>query len=366
MSSVPYRTDAKRLLRSISTGLAALLRQRATAGGAPRWEAVVAAIALGCATAFCVLAVPVLENKTDFAPIYWSARALLDGVDPYKAVGPQGTYYQLSWPQLYPLPAILLVLPFAKFSHAVAVALFSGVGAAVLAYAVARDGYRRLPVFLSAALFVAAMLGQWSPVLTAAAMTSTLGFLFVVKPTIGLALFLYRPSMKAVIGAGVLVLISLAVMPTWPFEWLARIREHSPRMIAPVTTFAGPLLLLGALRWKRPEGRLFLALALIPQTLSEYEMLPLFLLAATLPQALTMAALTWFSVQLQFLYVDPGASFHVRHLLMADMNVGLVYLYGLSLLLRRPNEGDSPTLLAAALAALRRVRLAPRVRASEA
>ena len=331
-----------------------------------RRESLIAALALGVAFAFFVAAVPVFEHKTDLAPLYWSARALLDGANPYSAVGPQGTYYQLAWPQVYPLPAILLVLPFVALPHTLAVVLFSGVSAALLAYAVARDGYRRLPLFLSTSLVVATMLGQWSPLLTAAALMPTMGFLLVAKPTIGLALFLYRPSVRAAVGVALLVGVSLAVMPTWPLEWLERIRTHSERMIPPVTTFVGPLLLLGITRWKRPEARLFLALTFIPQTLTEYELLPLFLIAATLPEALVLAALTWLSFQLQLATLEPGVSFHVRHLLMADMNVGLVYVAALIMLLRRPNEGDSPALLAAAWTMIRRLRPIPKVRVSEA
>jgi hypothetical protein len=60
-------------------------------------------------------------------------------------------------------------------------------------------------------------------------------------------------------------------------------------LIIPAALPGGWLLLASLLRWKRPEGRLFSLLAIVPQTFSMYELVSLGLIPRGLRQALILA-----------------------------------------------------------------------------
>lgn len=138
----------------------------------------------------------------------------------------------------------------------------------------------RLIVFYSFPFLMALQQAQWSLPLAGAALVPTFGFLLVGKPTIGLALFAAYPHVTTAIRCALLGLVSLAIFPNWITEW--RLSLHDAKFIAaPLLVFPGPLLLLAALRWKRPEARLLLALTVLPHQPVLYEALLLFLIPAT-------------------------------------------------------------------------------------
>jgi hypothetical protein len=126
-----------------------------------------------------------------------------------------------------------------------------------------------------------------------------------VKPSIGAALWIWRPTRSAVAGAVALLVLSLLIVPGWPAEWLAAL--HRTNHIAPVLKPWGWVLLLAAIRWRTPEGRLLLALACIPQTTSLYESLPLFLVCRRRWDAYLLAVLSHVAALVQSQYYSaPG------------------------------------------------------------
>src|SRR4030095_6354035 len=114
----------------------------------------------------------------DFSWPWRAARVLLEGHNPYHVVQATGPY-PFNVGLFYPLPAAVVALPFAALRPAVAGALFFGLSSALLAFALCRtkSDLAKLPLFLSAPFCMAAVLVQWSPLMTAAAMTSALQFL---------------------------------------------------------------------------------------------------------------------------------------------------------------------------------------------
>ena len=104
-------------------------------------------------------------STSDFEPVWSGARALISGRDPYAVVPTGGTRY----PLYYPLPAVILGLPFGALPFPAARVLWAGLSGAVFLLAALR--YRRgmLTALLSANLLNALVQGQWSPLLTAAA-----------------------------------------------------------------------------------------------------------------------------------------------------------------------------------------------------
>lgn len=321
------------------------VRRTATVAGADearprpsRRARVLAAILIGEICGVLAWAIQ-FGGRTDWAQIWYGARALIDGISPYSVVGP-GRLFEWQFPLLYPLPAIVVGVPFALAPLAVAVGLFAGCSAAILSYAITRDGWSRLLLLLGAPFLLAMLSAQWSMLLTAAALLPPLGFLFVTKPTVGAALWLYKPSRSAVVGGVLFLLASIAVRPSWPREWAATM-SHTGHMVVPLVHAGGPLLLLALLRWRRPEARLLLALACVPQTALLYEMVPLMLIPSTIGESVAFVALS---------YVVFGWWAHLRpydtvaNSVAASvyMVVPLLYLPCLAMVMRRPNEGEMP------------------------
>lgn len=225
--------------------------------------------------------------SSDFFFVWSGARTLLDGGNPY-ATNPAGALNPGDGPVLYPLPALLLVAPLARLPLAVAGGVFFGLSAGALAYLLTRHGYARLPLFMSAPFLVALSLGQWSPLLAAAALEPNLAFAAAAKPNLGVAAWAHRPTVRAIVIGGGAVLASLLVLPSWPLDWLRNVSGR-PEKFVPVLTLLGPVLLLAVLRWRTREARLFLAMACVPQALFFYDQLLLWLIPRTLRQSLLLS-----------------------------------------------------------------------------
>jgi len=219
---------------------------------------------------------------------YWSAtRTLLEGGDPYRVI-PQGLRNPGNDVALYPMPAYLLLVPFAPFPLSIAGGLFMGLSAGLAAWGIARTGIARLPVFLSASFFLALSLGQWTPLLVAAALIPALAPVIVAKPTLGAAVWAARPSLRTLIIAALIVLLSLVIMPAWPREWLTNISGREEKFV-PLLRPGGFLLVLALLAWKRPEGRLLIVMSVVPHNLLFYDQLLLWLIPRTLRQSLSLS-----------------------------------------------------------------------------
>ena len=216
------------------------------------------------------------------------ARALLAGQNPYDVIVPGGPYpLESHFP--YPLPAAFPALPLAHLPVQTAATVFMAVTCFLFAYAFLREGLWRLWALPTVAFALTTALGQWGPLLIASALLPGMGFLLSIKPTLGLALFAYRPSRQAVIGGAVLGLVALALVPTWPLDWL-RITRTIHSHPVPLTQPWGWLPLLALVRWRLPEARLVAAMALMPQNLYFYDQLPLWLVPWNALGTLTLSA----------------------------------------------------------------------------
>lgn len=296
------------------------------------------AIVLG-GLAAALVATRSAAHVSDFDHVLAAARALRAGASPYAAVGP-GRAFFWPWGLYYPLPAVLVAWPVSYLPVVAARATFFGLSTALLAFAITRDGFHRLPLFASGAMLAAAGVVQWAPLVTAAALLPWLSALLVVKPNLGAALWLASPSRRAAVGGAVLLLASLAVWPTWVAEWLVALSQNR-HMRPPLLSWAGPPLLLALLRWRRPEARLLLLLACVPQTVALYDTLPLFLVPATWLESAALALLTHLA-QLTTLRLGPYSSFESFSRVASQVNVALVFLPCLVMVLRRPNRGEVP------------------------
>jgi hypothetical protein len=255
-------------------------------------ERIVLSIVVGVA---CGIGVWIITTRVmpslivkDFTYPWWAARVLLSGGDPYRVIQPNGPY-----PFAYPLPAALVVIPFAGLAAPVAGAVFFAASAALLAWALlGNGGIWRLWMLTSVPFAMTLSLVQWAPLLVAGALVPMLGWALVCKPTLGLALFVRRPTRTAVVGGAILLVASFAFVPRWPIEWLhagARLVGHP----AFVTRPFGWIPLLALLRWRDGDARLVACMACVPQNPFFYDQLPLLLVARTGRSAAALAALTW-------------------------------------------------------------------------
>ena len=271
----------------------------------------------------------------DFLAFWYAARAFLHGLDPY-AVTPGGAPYFVDDRFFYPFPSVLAVVPFTPFALPVAGALFFATSSGLLAFALSRDGYARLTLFLSFPYIMAASLGQWAPLVMAAVLLPGLGFLAVCKPNIGVALALARPTRAAVYGGAAVLVASLVFDVHWPMKWIANLRTmqgHPP----PLFTIAGVVLIAALLRWRREDARLVLAMAAVPQLPMFADQLPLMLVARTRVEGMVLALLGHIGGLLWLETRTPGAHPSAN---AAIWVLAFAYYPALVLVLRRPNEGS--------------------------
>jgi len=276
---------------------------------------------------------------SDFDQLWFAARVLVHGGDPYQAIGP-GRAFEWGWPLLYPLPTVVAALPFAALPLLMARILFAGLSAGALAFALSKHGAVLLVVFVSAAIADAVRAGQLSVLMTAALTIDALAFAFVLKPPFGLALLAATPRRRAIViaaGAGlVLCGTAFALQPGWLIEWLHALRGAG-HVRTPLLTLGGPLLLLALLRWRRPDARILLACACVPHTPVVYDVVPLVLLVRNVREGLAFAALTYVATFAQVSFLadltpDAAATRAARILNLA------IYLPALFIVLSRPNE----------------------------
>jgi hypothetical protein len=282
--------------------------------------------------------------KTDFAWVWSGARAWLDGLNPYESVGP-GRLYPLFSPLWYPMPAIVVGVPFSFVSLQLANALFLGLSAALMVWGITRRAGNepQLLLFASFAWSSEMFTAQWAPLMMGAALTPAFGFLLTCKPTLGAALFAGYPSRLALLGAATFGVLTLILWPWWLPSWLETIR--ATHQTAPVMHWGGPLVLLALLKWRRPEARLLLAMACVPHTANLYETLPLFLIVSTWFESIALVLLNgvvYFGVQAHM----PAYPDRETYLLAVQQWIVIaIYLPCTLLLLRRKNEGEMPVVV---------------------
>jgi hypothetical protein len=316
-------------------------------------------LALGVIAAFVAYQHAAMrEPQRDFTQVWFAARAVLHGDNPYALVGP-GLAYDWPCPLLYPLTAAIVAMPLAALPQELANTLFMLIGASAFAWSLMRFGYGPLIGFASASMLFAAEAVQWSPLLAAAAVVSPLGIILAAKPTIGAAIFAARPNRWAIGGAIVLTALALIADRSWIAHWLdaigrnARTVPSAAPYQAPVTIPGGVLALACLVRWRRPEARLVAVLACIPQTLLPYEWLYLFLVPRGWHEALLLTATSWGA--LVWVLTHHSMNDFPRFITACGQAAVIaLYIPATILVLRRPNEGSIPDWLEGRIGRLRR------------
>jgi hypothetical protein len=198
-------------------------------------------------------------------------------------------------------------------------------------------------------------LGQWSALYAAAFFIPALGAVGFAKPNFGVTLAAASSRNHALgwlLGGTIaLLIVSQVVQPGWHESWLANLR-NAPHFKAHVQRPLGFLLLLAALKWRRPEARWLVALALVPQAPSFYDQLLLSVICLTSRESLVFAA----STVVLFFYVGfntPQPDYEAWGRLVGNGTLWICYFPALVMVLRRPNEGELPPVIARMLPSVR-------------
>ena len=276
-----------------------------------------------------------------------AARLLFRGQNPYALIGP-GRQFEYPWHLYYPAPTLVLFAPLAYMPVSLARSIFAAANCYGLAFSlsVTRQPWWRYLVFLSACAQSAVLLGQTSLLFAAMWLVPGFGLAAAIKPNIATAItaarFHCRWLRPPIIGGILLAAVSFAIAPRWLEWWLDQLGADPTRSMA-IGRSWGSLLLLAAVKWRRPEARLLLGLSIIPQTLGPYDAALLFFIPANAVESTALVLLS------HFVYV---LSFGVRPASLADAViqngvsvVHVLYLPALVMVLARPNVGPAPAWL---------------------
>lgn len=238
-----------------------------------------------CGALVCLSFRAVARDNGDFWWALHTALALLNGRDPYAGLGPTQV--------AYPLPIAVVGLPMLLVPNIGASIVFVGISTGLLTYGALRDNTPwELGVLLSASFVIAAEYAQWGIIITAMAHLPLLLPLILIKPHVALPIALTRrPSRPGVLITGIILLLSLMVMPDWPWRWLGSTTNYErviPLFVLPI----GPLLLAALLAWRDLRAWQLVLMSLLPHR-ALYDLLPLWLLTRNWHQSLTLVGASW-------------------------------------------------------------------------
>lgn len=265
-------------------------------------------------------------QSSDFDLLYRAAASLVRGESAYPTAAQ-------AFP--YPLPAVLLAVPFSFLPLTLARPLFDILVGWLFAFGLWKlRGPNGLLALTSGAYLFAMASSQTTPLMVAAILLPALGFLLAVRPNISAALWIARPSWLAVAGAILFFGLSLAIHPSWPREWWMALPADTAFLAPPILRPMGFLLLLAAIKWRTPEARLLLGMAFIPQTTLPYELVALALIPANRLEMAVYVVGSWMAVVAS------------NHMQLAEwgstgwpISLCTVYAPMLYLVLRRPAKG---------------------------
>jgi hypothetical protein len=228
----------------------------------------------------------------------WPARDWLAGKDPYLP-------YKLNLDPFavpYPFTAVVLVSPLTWLPDRMAAGVLTGLGSGILAWLILSQAKNwRLLLFLSWPFVNSLFFTQWAPYAASMFFTPSLLLIVLIKPQLALPFVLtQKPNRTGLFLAGGLLLISLALFPSWPVEWMKTLHNYTgypPLFFLPL----GPLILLALIRYREKRAWLLVLLAAMPQRVV-YDQLGVLLVAENRKQLLFLMLCSWISLPVIFYY----------------------------------------------------------------
>lgn len=264
------------------------------------------------------------QGAADFQWAIHGARRLLSRENPYDTPLEQ-----------YPVTAMLFGIPFVRVTPDIAAAIFFGISSGLLALGLTRDTGWRLLVFLAYPYWASVLTAQWSPLITASAFFPVLLPATMAKPQVGFPVAVTHLSRRGIAACILWGLVSLAVLPSWP--WLWRHQFGNYQHFIPLLVMPGPLVLLALVRYRDRDSWLLLISAIMPQRWF-FDSLILWLIPKSRRQLLFTGAISWGAGILRW-YHAPSSFTEVGR-----WTVWFIYLpMVLVLLLRQPRGEEEVT-----------------------
>jgi len=284
----------------------------------------------------------------DFSYLWFGARMLLVGQNPYQLIGP-GKLVQLPTPVFYPASSFVTVMPLTLLPVHLAGAIFVFISVLLLAWGSTENGWHLLPMFPSVAFLTSAQLGQWSILMTAALFIPFVALIAAAKPQsfapIAGSSSSKLPLVASLVGGVVLIGLSFTLMPHWFSEW-RRVVGNTNHYVAPIARTGGIAIALVLLRWRRSDAWLVLIAACLPQTWYPYNGLLLLTVAETYREACALSLFSSAVWMMVYLLIPGEMRTDQTRELWGTLLVASSYLPATLLVLRRPNKGPSPWWLA--------------------
>lgn len=236
-------------------------------------------IGLGAGVFCWFLLAHVYRNAGDFQWALHLAQRLVAHQNPYDTPLEQ-----------YPLPAAFVGLPFLGMKPEIAGAAFYGISTFFLALGLTKENYGRLRVFLAYPYWAGLLTAQWCALIAASAFFPLLLPATMIKPQVGLPVFLTRLSRRGVLACLVTAGLSLVVLPQWPMLWLRQTQYYEH--FIPLLIFPGPLLLLALARYRERDAWLLILAAIMPQRWF-FDSFTLWLIPKSRREMLFTAPLSW-------------------------------------------------------------------------
>ena len=236
-------------------------------------------VCLATGTYACFLITRLHQNAGDFTWALHLAQRLVAHQNPYDTPLEQ-----------YPLPAALPALPLLRVRPEIAAGIFYGLSSSLLAFGLTRKNYSRLRIFLAYPFWAGLITAQWSTLITASAFFPVLLPATMMKPQVGLPVFLTRLTRRGLLACLFVGALSLLVLPRWPLLWLGQTYYYEH--FIPLFVFPGPLLLLALLRYRDRDAWLLLLAALMPQRWF-FDAFTLWLIPKSRREILLPAVLSW-------------------------------------------------------------------------
>src|SRR5215203_3409049 len=126
-------------------------------------------------------------HHSDFGQVWFGARQMLDGHNPWPLVGP-GLEFNWPWGLLYPGPALVIAIPLAWLREGTASTVFVWLSVFALVWGATRDSWFRVPAFASLPFVVGASAGQWSALTASSWFLPATAAVWIAKPTLGVAM----------------------------------------------------------------------------------------------------------------------------------------------------------------------------------
>jgi hypothetical protein len=209
---------------------------------------------------------------------------------------------------IYPFSAYLVFIPLAWMPNAIGIGIFMGLACGVLAWLIFRSSNNwYLILFLSWPFAYNVIVSQFAPYAICIFFSASFLPMILIKPQLALPFTLIkRPNRFGLILTFLLLIVSLIIYPSWPFESLKSLHIQNYSGFQPLFLLPfGPLIVLALIRYREKRAWLLVLMALMPQRVV-YDQLGVLLVAGNRKQLIFLVLCSWITLPAVVIYEGWG------------------------------------------------------------